>query len=192
MIKVVWNDALKADYQNLFETCVVKNIEAVDSLARRIAANKQRYCKIAKSVNPDMPWWFVGCVHHMECGLRFDRHLHNGDPLVSKTVHVPVGRPPGLPPWTFEDSAYDALVRCRGLNKWHDWSVPAVLYLLEGYNGYGYRQYHPQIKSPYLWAFTNHYDHGKYVADGKWSETAVSLQIGIAAVVKRLLTPKVV
>ena len=28
-----------------------------------------------------VPWWFVAVVHCMECSMRFDQHLHNGDPL---------------------------------------------------------------------------------------------------------------
>jgi len=28
----------------------------------------------------------------MECGLDFTRHLHNGDPLIARTVRAPAGR----------------------------------------------------------------------------------------------------
>ena len=67
-----------------------------------------------------------------------------------------------------------------------DWSLERLLYELEGYNGWGYRLFHAHVKSPYLWSFSNHYTSGKYVADGRWSDTAVSRQCGAALIIKRL------
>jgi hypothetical protein len=46
--------------------------------------------------------------------------------------------------------------------------------------------HHQHVKSPYLWCFSNHYRTGKYIADGTWSDTAVSKQCGAAIVIKRL------
>jgi hypothetical protein len=66
------------------------------------------------------------------------------------------------------------------------WNLERILYELEGYNGWGYRLYHPHVKSPYLWSFSNHYTRGKYVADGTWSDTARSQQCGAAVIIKRL------
>ena len=68
----------------------------------------------------------------------------------------------------------------------NDWSLPHLLYKMEGYNGWGYRLYHPYCLSPYLWSFTNHYTSGKYVSDGRWSDTAKSRQCGGAAIIKRM------
>ena len=42
------------------------------------------------------------------------------------------------------------------------------------------------MPSPYLWSFSTHYARGKYVADGKWSPTAVSAQCGVAVLLRRL------
>ncbi len=185
-INVIWGEPLKREYTNLFNTCKVNDSRkaVADSFARKILAGKGRYDPIAAKIG--CPWWVVGVIHLMECGLRFDRHLHNGDALSAKTVHVPAGRPLGVPPFTFEESALDAL-RLMSLDKNTDWSIAYVLYRLEGFNGYGYRQYHPEVKSPYLWSFTNHYVKGKYVADGKFDPKAVSQQLGIAAVLKRMV-----
>ena len=47
-----------------------------------------------------------------------------------------------------------------------------MLFRLEAYNGSGYRDKHPDVKTPYLWSFSNHYTRGKYVADGTVSGTA--------------------
>jgi len=65
-------------------------------------------------------------------------------------------------------------------------SCPGVLYEIEGYNGWGYRLYHPEIKSPYLWAASNQYISGKYVKDGTWSSAAVSAQCSTAVGLRRL------
>lgn len=186
MIPVIWNDKLKADYRQLWDAAKIRpeRIAETKKRADMIVTNKARYEKISKVTG--VPWWFIGLIHNMECGLRFDRHLHNGDSLKARTVHVPAGRPvAGVPPFDFETSAYDALsLRKLNLNK--DWSLEHCLYLLEGFNGYGYRQYHPTVPSPYLWSFTTVYTKGKYVADGKWDSNTVSLQIGIAALMKAM------
>jgi hypothetical protein len=122
----------------------------------------------------------------MESSLDFTRHLHNGDPLTARTVHEPEGRPKsGTPPFTWEESAIDSLAY-QGLPRWQDWSLPGILYKLEEYNGWGYRLSHPHVLSPYLWSGSNHYTSGKYVADGTWSDTAISKQIGAAVILRRM------
>ena len=132
----------------------------------------------------------VGIIHSLEAGGDFTRHLHNGDPLTARTTHVPAGRPKtGKPPFTWEQSAIDAL-RGQGLAAWKDWSVPGTLFQLEGYNGFGYRDHHPDVPSPYLWSCSNHYTRGKYVADGRFSPTAVSQQVGAALLLKQLSVAK--
>ena len=174
-------------YELLYESCLTRpNRKAtVNSLAKKIRANRARYQKVARAVG--VPWYLVGIIHSLESGCDFTRHLHNGDPLTARTVHVPAGRPPtGKPPFTWERSAIDAL-RLRGLGAWKDWSVPGTLYQLEAYNGFGYRDHHPTVLSPYLWSFSNHYTRGKYVADGRFSPTAVSQQVGAALLLKQLV-----
>ncbi len=112
--------------------------------------------------------------------------MHNGDPLTARTKNVPAGRPVNCnPPFTWEESATDALMYQK-IDKWKDWSLPGLLYKLEEYNGWGYRISHPHVLSPYLWSYSNHYTKGKYVADGTWSETAVSKQCGVAVLLRRL------
>jgi hypothetical protein len=46
--------------------------------------------------------------------------------------------------------------------------------------------YHSHVLSPYLWSFSNQYSSGKYVADGRWSDTAVSKQAGAAVLLRRM------
>lgn len=180
------SSALRAQYQQLFDTCQINASVAgvVDKLATPIMANAARYRSVADPLG--VPWYVVGVLHAMEAGGSFACHLHNGDPLTARTVQVPAGRPKaGKPPFTWEESATDALT-LEKYPGWTDWSIPGILFKWESYNGWGYRTYHPEVKSPYLWAGTNQYKCGKYVQDGLWSPTAVSKQVGAAAILRRL------
>ena len=177
-------DDLRQQYQNLFDTCVIdpKHADDVNQAIARILPRQARYQAVADPLG--IPWYFVALVHNLECSLNFNSHLHNGDPLTARTVHIPPGRPlKGRPPFTWEQSANDAL-KLRGLASLSDWSLPAVLYRLEGYNGYGYRLLRPPINSPYLWSFSNHYVRGKFVADGRFNPSAVSDQCGTAVLLR--------
>ncbi|MBW1991709.1 MAG: hypothetical protein JRI59_06270 [Deltaproteobacteria bacterium] len=186
MPKIRFSARLAMEYRRLFATCVIDEarLAEVEEILEKIAQHRRRYLQVAEPLS--LPWHFVALVHHMEASLDFSRHLHNGDPLTARTVRHPAGRPKtGHPPFTWEESAADAL-RCRRLTTWKDWSLPGTLYKLEEYNGWGYRLYHPHVLSPYLWSGSNHYRRGKYTADGVWSETAVSRQIGAAVLLRRM------
>ena len=137
-----------------------------------------------------MPWWWVAITHNLESGADFSRHLHNGDPLTARTHQVPAGRPKaGSPPFTWEESARDAL-QLKNLDRVQDWSVARCLYEFERYNGWGYVA--RKINSPYVWSFTTLYSRGKYVADGKFSASAVSQQCGAAATMKAMEALKLI
>lgn len=169
-----WNDAkVKTSKQS-----------EVRWVTRQIERNKSRYVKLEKDTG--VAWWAIACLHNMECGLRFDQHLHNGDSLTRRTWQVPKGRPKtGNPPFSFEYSAKDALSYDKmDRVDWKD--LNDSLDAFEGYNGWGYRKYHSSVPTPYLWSYTTIYSKGKYTGDGKWSSTAVSSQVGIAAILKEL------
>lgn len=178
---------LRVEYERLFDTCELRPERAaqVESDVAAVRAHQSRYQAVEATTG--VPWYFVAVTHRMEAGGRFDRHLHNGDPLTARTRQVPAGRPRlGAPPFTWEESAVDALA-LHGLSADTDWSLAGLLYQLERYNGFGYRRFHPEVPSPYLWSFSRHYVSGKYVADGRWSDTAVSAQCGAATLLRRLV-----
>jgi len=186
VMKILLTDELKKEYRKLFDSCVINSskIDLVNGIKGRMLSNKDRYEAVAEGLK--IPWQFVGIIHNMEASMSFNCHLHNGDPLSGRTVHVPAGRPlGGRPPFTWEDSATDAL-KLRGIDQCKDWTIEGMLYQIEGYNGWGYRLHHPEVLSPYLWSFSNHYTMGKYIADGTWSETAISNQCGAAVLLKGL------
>ena len=133
-----------------------------------------------------MPWWFIACIHSHESGSSFSRHLHNGDPLTDYTKQVPAGRPQvgHGPPFTFEESAIDALTY-EGFGKVLTWDFFHILYLLEKYNGFGYAN--RGINTPYIWSGTNHYTKGKFVKDGVFDANFVSKQVGIAIFLERMV-----
>jgi lysozyme family protein len=183
---VILNDTLKKEYLDLYYSCIIdpSKTAIVTGLINRMLSNKSRYEAVAKQLN--IPWQFIGVIHNMEASMNFSSHLHNGDPLSRRTIHVPSGRPAdGTPPFTWEQSAADALT-LRKIDQCKDWTIEGMLYQIEGYNGWGYRLHHPSILTPYLWSFSNHYTKGKYIADGTWSDTAISNQCGAAVLLKMI------
>lgn len=178
--------ALRKEYQSLFDTCQIRfdKQSMVQKVANSIVDARARYGNVGQKLK--VPWYVIGVIHNMEGGLNFNTHLHNGDPLTERTKHEPAGYPKtGSPPFTWEDSAVDALT-LQGYDAWTDRSIPGILFKWEAFNGWGYRKYHPEVKSPYLWSFTNHYTSGKYVEDGTWNPITVSKQVGAACLLRRL------
>jgi lysozyme family protein len=180
--------ALSQEYDRLFASCTVRHeqVAGIDRIADRSVKNQARYEAVAATVG--CPWFVIAALHNLEAGQRFTTHLHNGDALTARTVHVPKNRPrSGQPPYAWETSATDAL---NALKKVGEWTIPVMLFQMEQYNGFGYRRRHPEVLSPYLWSFTNHYAKGKFVADGKFSSSAVSKQCGTVALLLRMKARK--
>lgn len=152
------------------------------SVARRLTSPdaKARYQAVEKATG--VPWWFIAVVHERESNQRWGTQLAQGDPLNRKSTHVPRGRGPFN---TWEEGAVDGLVNCApyaARNK--DWSVGGALAMLEQYNGLGY--YKRGVPSPYVWAGTNQYSKGKYVADGVYDPNHVDTQLGCAGLLKSM------
>jgi lysozyme family protein len=171
---------LRREYETLFNNMKVRpeRRAEVDQMVRRIneLSAMRQFGKVENETG--IPWFVVGIIHSLEASLRFDRHLHNGDPLTARTARVPKGRPKsGTPPFEWHDSAIDALM-LKKLHKRTSWTVADIAFVLEQFNGFGYRNHHPHVKSPYLWSFSDAYSKGKYVADGKFSSEAASKQCG--------------
>lgn len=174
-------------YQHLWDTMIINHPEQVKHDAAMILSHIDKYIEVTAGTK--VPPQFVGCLHYRESTCNFNTHLHNGDTLAHRTVHVPEGRPLGNPPFTWIVSARDALFTLAGLDKVQDWTLPNILYHFETYNGVGYLKHHTDILSPYVWSGTNHYQKGKYASDGKFDEDLIDRQLGCAPLF-RYLTDK--
>jgi|GEM_PF-1210491 lysozyme family protein/phage protein D len=142
--------------------------------------NRIKYESISKATG--VPWYVIAAIHYRECTYNFSQNLANGDSLKRKTVRVPAGRIPGKnPPYTFEEAAIDALTsdnRFKGVN----WGNPVDLaWFLETYNGLGYL--YKGRPSPYLLSGSQHYQSGKYVADGRYNASVIDQQIGTLPII---------
>jgi len=162
-------------YDYLYKTMEVRPSASIQRVVERIERNKPRY--IVAGTLTGISWKVIAVIHEMEASGNFQNQLLNGENWESRTRKVPRG----MGPWTsWEVSCMDAFSsrKFKGLN------INQTLKELERYNGMGYVR--RGINSPYLWGNTNHYKAGKYVSDGKYSPTAITRQIGAAALLKKL------
>lgn len=127
-------------------------------------------------------WFMIGALDAMECDNHPKGVLHNGELIVGtnkKTTLVPKGRGPFA---TKLESIVDALAYDGLTGK--KMSIGECLKWAEKYNGMGYKS--RGIMSPYVWASTDRYSKGRYVADGKFDSNAVSNRAGVASIFKEL------
>tara|TARA_R110000868_G_scaffold340674_1_gene601357 strand:- start:3381 stop:4247 length:867 start_codon:yes stop_codon:yes gene_type:complete len=174
-------ETISREYASLWDSMEITRDESVmHRTVERIVSCRAAYEEVERLTG--VPWFVVGIMDMREGGGGARKHLHNGDSLKRPTVQVPAKRPPGPGPFTFCQSACDAL-QIKGLDKLKDWSVERMAYEFERFNGFGYRQYRG-IRSPYLWGGTNHQEKGKYIADGKYSEAVMDSQHGCMPLLK--------
>lgn len=156
--------------------------KTVDQIASRLIAPiaKEHYVNVA--VVTHVPWFIIAVIHEREASQSWNANIANGDAWNKPTIHVPRGRGPFQ---NWEAAAIDALSHCAPFaSRWTDWTVGGALTLLEEYNGLGYAV--RDIPSPYIWASTDQYIHGKYIADGHFDPNAVDHQLGCAALLCRM------
>lgn len=178
-------DDMETHYASLLDACVIDqhSIPMIDSVAKRLISHKDTYKELEKITT--VPWSVSAVIHEREASGNFHCHLHNGDPLTHRTVHVPKGRPKtGNPPFTWIESAADALALDH-LTDVTDWCMEHACFMWETYNGWAYWQWH-HINTPYDWARTNQYQSGKYVADHKYNSSYVDTQIGCVPLIMRM------
>jgi lysozyme family protein len=157
-------------------------VTSIDAAARRLvsADAKMRYAHLSQATG--VPWPVIAVIHEREASQSWSRSIAQGDSWDRVSTHVPKGRGPFK---SWHDAGVDALVNCAPYAAHnHDWSAGGALTLLEAYNGLGYAN--KGIPSPYIWASTDQYHSGKYVADGVFDPNAVDKQIGCAALLKRM------
>lgn len=152
----------------------------LDKVSERLVEAKTTYETVANKTS--VPWWVIAVIHEREASQSWAANLANGDPWNRPTVHVPKGRGP-FKSWV--DAAIDALANCSPrAAAWHNWTIGGALTLLEEYNGLGYAA--RDLPSPYVWASTDQYASGKYIADGHFDPQAIDHQLGCAALLARM------
>ena len=178
-------DLVKLRAANERRWAVAKLTRPFGGIADKLIAAKSRYLTVQAKTG--VPWFVIAVIHMRESSQSFSGVLHNGERIIGtnrQTKLVPKGRGPFA---TWEDAAVDALVNCHpyaASNK--DWSVGGTLLLLEQYNGLGYAN--KGLPSPYVWAGTNQYVKGKYVADGKFDPNTVDPQPGCAGMIRAIMS----
>lgn len=146
------------------------------------AKNKARY--EAVSAKTGVPPELIAAIHYRESSMNFGTYLHQGDPLGRKAVHVPRNIPI-FHKW--EDAAVHALNMKKGLRDQLGMTSEttdevAMASYAEAYNGLGY--YNKGLTSAYVYAGTDQYKGGMYVADGKFSRSARDRRLGTVALIK--------
>lgn len=175
-------DQLKNEYKTYWDQMAIlsEKLTEVKKIAVKLYNSLPVYKEIERLTG--VPAVVVMVLHNRESNGNFGTYLGNGQPWNRVTTIVPKGRGPFT---SFVDGAVDALVY-DGLALNHNWTVELALFSFEKYNGWGYRMYHPDVDSPYVWAGTNIQDPGKYVADGQFNRTAYDSQIGCAPLMKAI------
>lgn len=166
---------------NLKRFVNVKLTKNYSSIVNKILANKERYVAVQNKTR--VPWPVIAAIHVREASMSFNTQLAQGDPLNQISIHVPKGQGPYFGKDAWERAALIALEDTGG-TKWGDWTAGGWTTFLEKYNGLGYAN--KGRPSPYVWAGTNQYTSGKYIADGEYSSTAVDTQPGCANLILAL------
>ncbi len=154
----------------------------LDAVAARLIATPAKAKYETVSAATKVPWYVIAVIHEREASQSWLAGLAQGDPWNRVSIHVPRGIGP-FPSW--EAAAEYALEKASPRAAlWTDWSMGGLLTLLEEYNGLGYAAH--GVPSPYVWASTDQYHSGKYIADGHYDPNAIDHQLGCAALLARM------
>lgn len=146
--------------------------------------NHSRYEAIEKTAG--LPAELIAALHFREASANFGTYLHQGDPLGRPAVHWPTNIPV-FHKW--EEAAVHALGTQRGVQDLFNidantTDMAALSSYAEYYNGLGY--YDKGKPSPYVFAGSDQYRSGKYVADGRYDPNHVDQQLGVATMLMAL------
>ena len=152
-----------------------EKMSELEGLVKKIFQNKEKYISVYKKTK--VPPELIAAIHYKESSFRFDRMLHNGEPLNIKSRIVPIGVGPFA---TWEEAAIDALKR-EGSDNIAKWTLAQCLAFAEKYNGKGYRK--RGIYSNYVCGFTNFSsEKGGYPRDHVWDPEYKYNRFGVAAI----------
>jgi lysozyme family protein len=172
-------DVLKEEYETLLSSCQIFRIADAKARAEKLINLKPYYEEVSARTGVPIVWLMA--INERESGSNLHDYLGNGEPLSRRTTLVPKGRGP-FDSWAA--GAIDA-IQLDHINEVSVWSWPRSLYEGEAWNGFGPRSHGRH--TGYLWAGTNIYDGGKYVADGVWEYDEFDHQLGLVPLMAALI-----
>jgi len=157
-------------------------VPVLDEIAHRLCAADAKIHYEAVAVKTGVPWFVIAVIHEREASQSWRANLSQGDPWDRISIHVPRGEGPFR---SWDEAAIHALTKdAPHAMSWKDWSSGGTMTLFEEFNGLGYAMHGKP--SPYVWASTNQYQKGKYIADGHYDPDAIDHQLGCAALLMRM------
>lgn len=173
---------LQSEYVGLLASMTLTRETAINDTAKRligfIDANRYK----AGCDECGVPQKDASASFEREASSNFRDSPAQGDPIDEVSRNVPRG----LGPYATWVAAQVKAYQIDGLDKigLQNWTWARSCYEWELFNGFGYRSH--GIHSPYLWAGSNIYTRGKYVADGVWSSSAIDAQLGVIPMMYRI------
>lgn len=174
--------SLKSEYETLLSQVRITRVAESTAAAQQLLKDIDVYEEAGEKSG--VPAVIIAALNNRESSGKLTTYLGNGESLSRLTRLVPKGRGPFLDPDAWAKGAEDA-IQLESLDKVETWDWSRALYEEESWNGFGPRNH--GIHTGYLWAGTNLYTRGKYIADGKWDPTYKDQQIGTVPVMLEMI-----
>ena len=163
-----------------FETNLTEEQQVeMDKFVENFNKNSEKYKEVEEVTG--VPAELIAAIHWRESSGDFNTYLHNGQKLGSTTTVAPMGI--YFEDWT--EAAIHAMkshkpqiIEVGNIETWFEYA--------EAYNGYGYRNI--GVSSPYVWSGSDKYTCGKFIADGTYDDNYKDKQIGVAVLIKELMS----
>lgn len=176
--------ALEPEYTHRLAAMKLLSVPAATKIAVAILPFKQRFLDVSTATGVPALWLMATWDREAPAINRFDCYFGNGDPLDRPTTDVPQDRGPFTGTDAWEKGCIDAL-HIDEVSSETQWSLVRMCWHWEKWNGFGPREH--GRPSGYLWAGTDQYRGGKYVADGVWSPRTWDKQLGCVIIAKELV-----
>lgn len=180
--------ALTPEYDHLLASMVITRIAEIEETVRSrtrppsllASVDAGRYTPGCQQTGVPISW--AAASFEREASSNFNLNPAQGWPLNSRSRWIPHNGP--FPNWTAAQIAAYAIDGLTKVGK-ENWSWAAACYYAEAFNGFGYRA--RGVHSPYLWAGSNIYIRGKFIADGEYSASAIDEQLGVIPMMARMI-----
>lgn len=151
---------------------------------RTWAEHRDRYEAVAAKTG--VPAILVATIHYRESSMNFGTYLHQGDPLGRPAVNHP-SNIPVFHDW--EEAAIHALNLKKGvrdsLGMTEETTDPVAMgTYAEAYNGLGY--HYRGLTSPYVYAGSDQYRGGRFVADGQFDPSSWDRRLGVLTIAQQV------